>query len=74
MQIRSFILCCAAVVPRVALGDEPPPPPPQGVWRGKGQFGFLSSQGNSEAKSANAAIDLGLLEAPWEHKFHLGGL
>ena len=74
MQIRSFILCCAAVVPLAALGDEPPPPPPQGVWMGKGQLGFLSSQGNSEAKSANAAIDMGLLEAPWEHKFHLGGL
>ncbi|MGH8208241.1 MAG: DUF481 domain-containing protein, partial [Steroidobacteraceae bacterium] len=74
MQIRAWILCCATVVPVLALADEAPPPPPQNVWFGKGQLGFLASHGNSDAKSANAAIDLGLLEAPWEHKFHLGGL
>ena len=75
MQIRSWFFCCAALLPLVALADDPPPPPPpQGVWVGKGQLGFLASQGNTEASSANAAIDMGMLDDPWEHKFHLGGL
>jgi putative salt-induced outer membrane protein YdiY len=30
------------------------PPPPEGVWTGKGQFGFLDSKGNSNAESLNA--------------------
>jgi putative salt-induced outer membrane protein len=59
---------CAA-----ARADDAPPPP-QGVWTGKGQAGYTSSQGNSEAKSANAALDMSLLEDAWKHAFHLGGL
>lgn len=55
----------------MALADQAPPPPPMGVWTGKGQFGFLDSQGNSEATSANAALDVGLLEGPWKHALHV---
>ncbi len=47
-------------------------PPPEGVWTGKGQAGRHSSQGNSESKSANGALDLALVEGPWKHAFHLG--
>jgi len=57
-----------------AVAEDAPPPPPQGIWTGKGQAGYVSSQGNSDAKSANAAIDMGLLDGPWQHAFHLGGL
>ena len=60
--------------PLAALSEAAPPPPPQGVWTGKGQAGYVSSQGNSEAKSANVALDMGLVEGPWTHAFHLGGL
>jgi putative salt-induced outer membrane protein len=74
MQIRSWFFSCATLLPLVALADDPPPPPPQGVWVGKGQLGFLASQGNTEASSANAAIDMAMLDDPWEHKFHLAGL
>lgn len=73
MRIRTCLLCWA-LAPMAALADEPPPAPQQGIWVGKGQLGFLASQGNSEASSANAAIDMGMLNEPWEHKFHLGGL
>jgi putative salt-induced outer membrane protein len=44
------------------------------VWTGKGQAGYTSSSGNSEGKSANAAIDMAYLADPWKHAFHLGGL
>lgn len=54
MQIRALILCCAMVAPSLAMADDSPPPPPQGVWTGKGQIGYLASQGFSAAKSANA--------------------
>jgi len=74
MQIRPWFICCATMLPLVALADDPPPPQPQGIWVGKGQLGFLASQGNTQAESLNAAIDMGLLEGPWEHKFHLEGL
>jgi putative salt-induced outer membrane protein len=50
------------------------PPPPQDVWTGTGQAGYVSSQGNSEGKSANAAIDMSFLDDPWKHAFHLAGL
>ncbi len=74
MKSRVCILSLLTLAPAIALCDEAPPPPPQGVWIGKGQLGFLASQGNAQATSANAAIDMGLLVDPWEHKFHLEGL
>src|SRR5262249_10827931 len=56
-----------------ALADEAPPPP-NGVWTGKGQLGFVASQGNTDAKSANAMLDMGYVDAPWKHALHLEGL
>ena len=74
MHIRACFLGCLIVLPLAAWADEPPPPPPQGIWVGKGQLGFLASQGNTQATSANAAIDMSLTTDPWEHKLHLDGL
>ncbi|HTX23325.1 MAG TPA: DUF481 domain-containing protein [Steroidobacteraceae bacterium] len=45
-------------------------PPPMGVWTGTGQLGYVSSQGNSPAKSANAVLDMSYLENLWKHMFH----
>jgi putative salt-induced outer membrane protein len=74
MHIRPWLICCVTLVPLASVADDAPPPPPQGVWVGKGQLGFLASQGNTDASSANAAIDMALLVDPWEHKLHLEGL
>jgi putative salt-induced outer membrane protein len=49
------------------------PPPPMG-WTGKGQLGFMDSQGNSPAKSANAALDMSYTDDPWKHMLHLDAL
>jgi putative salt-induced outer membrane protein len=43
-------------------------------WKGKGQMGLVASQGNSDAKSANAAVDVSRVAGKWLHAFHIGGL
>jgi putative salt-induced outer membrane protein len=73
MKLSILILVLSGIAPLIAWGDEPPPPP-QDVWTGKGQAGYTSLSGNSEGKSANAAIDMAYLDDPWKHAFHLGGL
>ncbi len=73
MKYHVWVLSLCGLTPTIALADDPPPPP-QDVWTGKGQAGYVSSQGNSDAKSANAAIDAAFLDGPWKHAFHLGGL
>jgi|SRR5665213_954568 len=75
MKLRVLIVSLSCLAPVVAMCDDaPPPPPPQNVWTGKGQTGYVASQGNTEAKSANAAIDMAYLDGPWLHALHLGGL
>jgi putative salt-induced outer membrane protein len=75
MKRSTLILILSGVTPVISWADDPPPPPPpQNVWTGKGQAGYTSSSGNSEGKSANAAIDMAYLDDPWKHAFHLGGL
>jgi putative salt-induced outer membrane protein len=73
MKYDVWVLVLCGLTPAIVLADDPPPPP-QDVWTGKGQAGYVSSQGNSDAKSANAAIDAAFLDGPWKHAFHLGGL
>jgi putative salt-induced outer membrane protein len=74
MRLRALALSVICFAPAAAMSDTPPPPPPQDVWTGTGQAGYTSASGNTEAKSANAALDMGYLDGPWNHKFHLGGL
>jgi putative salt-induced outer membrane protein len=54
--------------------DAPAPPPPQGVWIGKGQFGFLDSHGNSDAESINGNLDMTRYDGAWKNEFYVGGL
>lgn len=54
--------------------DAPAPPPPKGVWIGKGQLGFLDSQGNSVAESINGNIDLSRYDGDWKNQGSLTGL
>lgn len=44
---------------------------PMGVWTGKGQLGYVASQGNSPATSANAVLDASYLEMDWKHSLHV---
>jgi putative salt-induced outer membrane protein len=69
--VAASLLCLA---PAVAVFADEAPPPPQGVWIGKGQFGFLSSHGNSDAESINGNIDMLRYDGDWKNEFYLGGL
>jgi putative salt-induced outer membrane protein len=73
MNLRALISTVLLVLPLAAMADDPPPPPQQ-EWIGKGQAGYVATQGNSDSKSANAALDAAYLDGPWKHAFHLGGL
>ncbi len=72
-QRRILAWALLGLSPVVAFCDQAPPTP-MGVWTGKGQLGFLDSQGNTVEESANAALDMGLLEGLWKHALHLDGL
>ena len=72
MNIRGLVLCAVALLPITAMCADAPPP--VDGWTGKGQLGYVASQGNTNAKSANASIDMALVDGLWKHAFHLGGL
>jgi len=54
-------------------GADPAPPPVPG-WAGKGQLGYVSSTGNTDAQAINANLDMTLTHQPWKDDLHLGGL
>ena len=71
---RLFAIALLTLAPAAAALADDPPPPPQGVWIGKGQLGFLSSHGNSDAESLNANVDLLRYDGPWKNEIYVGGL
>ncbi|MGC8518458.1 MAG: DUF481 domain-containing protein [Steroidobacteraceae bacterium] len=52
-----------------AAASTPAPAPAH--FSGKGQLGFLASQGNTQGKSANALIDLSYRSGLWKHSLDL---
>lgn len=74
MRLSASVLSALLLMPITAMADDPPPPPPQQTWTGSGQAGFLASQGNSDARSANAMIDMAYYDSPWKHALHLDAL
>jgi putative salt-induced outer membrane protein len=73
-RVIALALLSLSPVVGVLADDAPAPPPPMGVWIGKGQFGFLDSHGNSDAESANAAIDLMRYDGAWKNELSIAGL
>jgi putative salt-induced outer membrane protein len=71
---RIFAITLLALAPSVAALADEAPPPPQGVWIGKGQLGFLSSHGNSDAESLNANVDVLRYDGAWKNEIYVGGL
>lgn len=71
-QLCRWIVVFTAFAPLMAVADDAPPP--MDVWTGKGQVGLLDSQGNTEAKSANAALDMARIDGVWKHIFHFDAL
>jgi putative salt-induced outer membrane protein len=71
MTLRTLLPAVISLAPLLAMADDPPPP--QGVWTGKGQAGYISAKGNTDSKTTNAALDMALVEGPWNHTFHFDG-
>jgi putative salt-induced outer membrane protein len=69
-----FAITLLALVPALTVYAEEAPPPPQGVFIGKGQLGFLSSHGNSDAESLNANIDVLRYDGPWKNEVYAADL
>jgi putative salt-induced outer membrane protein len=71
--MRRIITAALLLVAAGAWAEEAPPPP-QDVWIGKGQFGFLSSHGNSDAESINGNVDMLRYDGAWKNEVYVGGL
>ena len=65
MPTNRTFACLLALAPALCAWADDAKPPPQDVWIGKGQLGFLDSQGNSDAVSLNGNIDLLRYDGPW---------
>jgi putative salt-induced outer membrane protein len=74
MPTNRAFACLLALAPALGAWADDAPPPPQDVWIGKGQLGFLDSQGNSDAMSLNGNIDLLRYDGPWKNEIYVGGL
>jgi len=74
MTTNRFAIALLALAPALTVYGDEAPPPPQGVFIGKGQVGFLSSRGNSDAESLNANIDVLRYDGPWKNEIYVGGL
>jgi putative salt-induced outer membrane protein len=74
MPINRRITFLMLLAPAFCAWADDPPPPPQDVWIGKGQVGFLSSHGNSDAESLNGNVDLLRYDGAWKNEVFVGGL
>jgi putative salt-induced outer membrane protein len=72
--IRILATSMLIFAPALSALAEDAPPPPQDVWIGKGQFGFLSSHGNSDSESINGNVDMLRYDGAWKNEVYLGGL
>jgi putative salt-induced outer membrane protein len=71
---RIFPAALLVLAPAIGTWADEAQPPPQGVWIGKGQFGFLSSHGNSDAESINGNVDMLRYDGAWKNEFNVAGL
>jgi putative salt-induced outer membrane protein len=74
MPSNRIFACLLALAPASSVWADEAPPPPQDVWIGKGQFGFLSSHGNSDAESINGNVDMLRYDGAWKNEVYVGGL
>ncbi len=74
MSITRTIAFFLTLAPALGVWADDAPPPPQDVWIGKGQFGFLSSHGNSDSESINGNVDLLRYDGAWKNEIYAGGL
>lgn len=75
MKLTRLCLVVTMLVPVVALAATAPKKDkrPEG-FSGKGQIGFVASQGNARGESANASLDVAYVAGRWKHTLTLAML
>ena len=73
-QLMASLLLAAGSTLYAAAALAADAPPPEGVWLGKGQLGYVGTQGNTDSKSFNAALDMAEFSGAWKHAAHVGAL
>ncbi len=74
MKAVSLAILTLVLVPAAAMAAAAPSATSSGKFAGKGQLGFLASQGNAQGKSANVALNLSYVIGPWKHMLDLTGI
>ena len=75
MRLLRMALLATALTPIAAFAAATPTGAKSAPHlSGKGQFGFLASQGNAQGKSANAALNFSYVSGPWKHSLSLVAL
>ena len=74
MKAVPLAILTLVLVPAAAMAAAAPSATSSGKFTGKGQLGFLASQGNAHGKSGNVALDLSYVIGPWKHMLDLTGL
>ncbi|MDE2339047.1 MAG: DUF481 domain-containing protein [Gammaproteobacteria bacterium] len=74
MKPMSAALVMVLLGPATAFAASSTAAPAAAHFTGKGQLGFVASQGNAQGKSANAAINLNYLSGLWKHSLDLSAL
>ncbi len=74
-KLLRTVLAAFVLVPLAAAAAAAPHgAKPKSPFSGKGQVGFVASQGNAQGKSANAAIHLAYVSGRWKHALSLAML
>lgn len=72
MKLTAPVLMTILLMPVTALAASPPKSGKSvHGFSGKGQIGFVASQGNAQGKSANASLDVSYVSGPWKHALGL---
>ncbi len=75
MRLLRIALLAIALTPIGAFAAATPTgAKPAQHLSGKGQLGFVASQGDSQGKSANAVLNLSYVSGLWKHSLSLAGL
>lgn len=74
MKLTCFACVAAVLLPLTAFAAATPKAGTGKGFSGKGQLGFVASQGNAQGKSANAVVNLHYVAGRWKHSLDLAGL
>lgn len=67
MKFRAFAILTLAAVTAPAFAQDPEPPKPG--WAGTGEFGYVSTSGNTDSEALNMRLEFIKTTVDWRHRF-----